>query len=459
MICAFAREGDFARALGLFRAMDLEGARPDRVTFVAILDACGQSLAMELGMWIHAELLAAGFQGEITISTALVEMYGRLGKIEDARRAFDRATGIDGAGGDAVLWAAMLAAYAINHSPSQAREFFENTPPRRRSSVSWTTMVTAYARAGDLHAARQLFDQIPRKNNNVVAWNSIITAYAQSGHRRREALDLFRAMDLEGIAPDSVTFTAIIDSCSGVAEGRIVHSILTDEGRGWIAHFAIQTALVAMYGNFGHLREAKLVFDDLKHRDVKAWSSMLAAFALNGHSHEALEIFHAMQLHGFTPNSVTFVSVLLACAHAGLLSDVYSHFASLSADYAIAASLDHYMCVVDALARSGRLREAEDLIATMPYEPDAVAWTSLLSASTAAGDSHRAGKAAEYVYELDPTNAAPYTLLSGLHLGPARNAASSSSSSSSYSSSRLSDHVTKTEDDSSCLSTLNFCQF
>ncbi|EFJ06958.1 hypothetical protein SELMODRAFT_134559, partial [Selaginella moellendorffii] len=85
MICAFAREGDFARALGLFRAMDLEGARPDRVTFVAILDACGQSLAMELGMWIHAELLAAGFQGEITISTALVEMYGRLGKIEDAR--------------------------------------------------------------------------------------------------------------------------------------------------------------------------------------------------------------------------------------------------------------------------------------------------------------------------------------------------------------------------------------
>ncbi|EFJ13458.1 hypothetical protein SELMODRAFT_122334 [Selaginella moellendorffii] len=289
MICAFAREGDFARALGLFRAMDLEGARPDRVTFVAILDACGQSLAMGLGMWIHAELLTAGFQGEITISTAL-------------------------------------------------------------------------------------------------------------------------------------------------------------------------TALVAMYGNFGHLREAKLVFDDLKHRDVKAWSSMLAAFALNGHSHEALEIFHAMQLHGFTPNSVTFVSVLLACAHAGLLSDVYSHFASLSADYAIAASLDHYMCVVDALARSGRLREAEDLIATMPFEPDAVAWTSLLSASTAAGDSHRARKAAEYVYELDPTNAAPYTLLSGLHLGPARNAASSSSSSSSYSSSRLSDHVTKTEDDSSCLSTLNFCQ-
>ncbi|XP_024516154.1 pentatricopeptide repeat-containing protein At4g21065-like [Selaginella moellendorffii] len=272
-------------------------------------------------------------------------------------------------------------------------------------------MVTAYAHAGYLQDAEDLFTQMPAKD--AVSWTAMMAAYSRNGHPT-QALRVFRQMDLEGIHPTGITFITALDACAmipSLALGRIIAATIDFvEPR---LEPAIQSCLLQLYGRCGALGDAKAVFDSMRDRNVVTWSSIIAANAQNGHGHRALELFYSMLLEGVLPVEITLISVLHACCHSGLSGNAPQFFQSISSEFELRPIADHFVCMIDVFGRSGEIENAADLIASMPFEPNAVAWTILLNACRMHKDVERAKRITDRIVRLD--GSWQYALLTGIH--------------------------------------------
>ncbi|XP_024525479.1 pentatricopeptide repeat-containing protein At4g02750 [Selaginella moellendorffii] len=381
LLAGYAHSGHLQEALTLFAIMDLEAREPpDKVTFVTMLDVCGNLKNSAAGEEIDAAVTSSGLWQDVTVGNALVCMHGRCGRMELARSLFER----------------------MEH----------------RDGVLWTTMVAAYAQNNLLDQARATFDAMPDKLSLVAPWNAMISAYVRCGENSSGVM-LFLLMDLEGGRANEITLVCVFEACttpSQLATGRRIHTALERSGENQLLnHPAVRTSLVNMYGKCGKLAEARAIFDKVaasQRGDLVLFSAMIAAYAQSGHSKESLELFGAMALDGILPTDVTFISVLAACSHAGLAKDARYHFVAMAGDYGIAASLDHYICMVDVLGRSGKVAEAGELVGVMPFVPDAVAWKTLLGCSKVHENAGLARWAAEKLARIDAKNPSSYLLLS-----------------------------------------------
>ncbi|XP_024544009.1 pentatricopeptide repeat-containing protein At4g02750 [Selaginella moellendorffii] len=381
LLAGYAHSGHLQEALTLFAIMDLEAREPpDKVTFVTMLDVCGNLKNSAAGEEIDAAVTSSGLWQDVTVGNALVCMHGRCGRMELARSLFER----------------------MEH----------------RDGVLWTTMVAAYAQNNLLDQARATFDAMPDKLSLVAPWNAMISAYVRYGENSSGVM-LFLLMDLEGGRANEITLVCVFEACttpSQLATGRRIHTALERSGENQLLnHPAVRTSLVNMYGKCGKLAEARAIFDAVaasQRGDLVLFSAMIAAYAQSGHSKESLELFGVMALDGILPTDVTFISVLAACSHAGLAKDARYHFVAMAGDYGIAASLDHYICMVDVLGRSGKVAEAGELVGVMPFVPDAVAWKTLLGCSKVHENAGLARWAAENLARIDAKNPSSYLLLS-----------------------------------------------
>ncbi|EFJ10639.1 hypothetical protein SELMODRAFT_71915, partial [Selaginella moellendorffii] len=175
--------------------------------------------------------------------------------------------------------------------------------------------------------------------------------------------------------PNEITLVLALDACSNLScleNGRAIHDKATELGVE--KNIFVENALVDMYGKCGSLEDALTVFNSMKKRDIVSWTAMVAAYARNGHSSRALEIFRMMTLQGVDMNDITFVNAIFACSHSGMLVSGLDFFSRLHPDFGIVPRPSHYICMVELLARIGQVDMAVDLIESMPYEPDAVAW-------------------------------------------------------------------------------------
>ncbi|EFJ27346.1 hypothetical protein SELMODRAFT_95989 [Selaginella moellendorffii] len=242
----------------------------------------------------------------------------------------------------------------------------------------------------------------------------MITAFSQSG-QASEALLMIQAMDLEGVKLDGFTYVTALDACAiitppAVGEGRSIHSRAVFYGYG--GDTLVANALVTLLGKSGSVEGAKTAFDRIRSKDAVSLNSMIAIYAANGSGEAAVEALRSMAADGVSPDSITFMSALSACSHSGLLDLAWELFPCIAGDYGIAPAMDHYVSLLDLLARAGRIDEAADLIAHMPFEPPVLAWTILLGAYNAMGQ--QGSNAVERSMELEPENSAHYVLLSHL---------------------------------------------
>ncbi|KAG2724285.1 hypothetical protein I3760_01G009500 [Carya illinoinensis] len=192
----------------------------------------------------------------------------------------------------------------------------------KKSLVSLTAMITCYAKHGELDKARVLFEDM--EDRDVVCWNAIIDGYAQNG-MPNEALLLFRQMLAARVKPNEVTVLAALSACGqlgALESGRWLHSYIENNRIDINVH--VGTALVDMYSKCGSLEDARLVFDRIKDQDVVAWNSMIVVYAMHGFSRDALRLFHEMCAAGHHPSDITFIGMLSACSHAGLIRFFYS---------------------------------------------------------------------------------------------------------------------------------------
>ncbi|EOY22999.1 hypothetical protein QUC31_008041 [Theobroma cacao] len=377
-ICDTNDGAPFLPSLLLFKQMLFNGISPDCLTFPFLLKECTRRFDSRVGCSIHGKTIKFGWFRDLYVQNSLVNFYSACGFLNSARKLFDE----------------ML----------------------NRDVVSWNSMIIGHLRAGNLDMALKLFRSIEKRN--IITWNSMITGFVQGG-LGKEALQLFHEMQNlsnDNVKPDKITMASVLSACAylgAIDHGKWIHSYLRRSGVE--CDLVVGTALIDMYGKCGSVERAYEVFKEMPRRDTLAWTAMISAFALHGYSKEAFDTFVEMEAVGVKPNHVTFVSLLSACVHSGLVEKGRWCFDMMRRVYSIEPQLHHYACMVDVLSRAGLFEEVESLVRSMPMEPDVFVWGALLGGCQIHGNIELGERVAQYLIDLEPMNHAFYINLCDIY--------------------------------------------
>ncbi|KAL8538055.1 hypothetical protein ACS0TY_000132 [Phlomoides rotata] len=279
-------------------------------------------------------------------------------------------------------------------------------------------LVHLYGACGRVESALQVFEKVPHKD--LVAWNSVINGFAVNS-MPNETLILYRKMCFDLVKPDGFTLVSLFTACSelgALALGRRAHVYMMKVGLDKNLHVA--NALIVFYAKCGNIMEARKVFNELEQRSIVSWTSLIVGLAVNGFGDEALTLFKEMEMLRLVPTEITFVGVLYACSHCGLVDEGFSFFDKMMKVYRIVPKIEHYGCMVDLLGRAGLVQQAYDYICKMPIQPNAVIWRILLGSCSINGNLAIAEIAKDELKKLDPKHCGDYVLLSNLYASERR---------------------------------------
>ncbi|XVF59920.1 hypothetical protein PTKIN_Ptkin08bG0000700 [Pterospermum kingtungense] len=431
----------YHRSLILYTRMPHLAISPDNFTFPFLLKACASLRNLNLGSQIHAHVFIYGYSSHVFVSNSLISMYAKCGLFHLSKKVFDKMPHRS-----TVSWSAMIGACSEIGFHEQGLLLFtrmldEGIKPNRASILNATTCVQRetvahhmckvmmdngldmdqsvrnaamlmFARCGRIDLARSLFDGFICKD--LVCWASMIDAYAHAD-LPLEALHLFNQMRSQCLLPDSIILLAVVRACSILAslrQARILHGVLIRclmESK-----LVLDTAVIDLYVKCGSLVYARKVFNKMKERNIISWSTMICGYGMHGHGREALNLFDQMKTL-IKPDHVTFVSVLSACSHAGLIAEGWECFNSMVKDFGVTPTSEHYACMVDLLGRAGQLNQAREFIKRMPIRPDAGVWGGLLGGCRIHLNVELAEVAAKALFDLDAQNPGRYVLLSNIY--------------------------------------------
>ncbi|KAF6164365.1 hypothetical protein GIB67_037522 [Kingdonia uniflora] len=313
-----------------------------------------------------------GLSSNVFVGSSILDLYTKLSLIEDARRAFED-----------------------THKPNV---------------VSYTTLICGYLKNERFEDALKLFLEMPERN--VVSWNAMIGGYSQMGHNE-EAVNMFIGMKREGFPPNQSTFPCVFTAAANIANlgmGKTFHASALKVLENFDVY--VGNSLISFYAKCGNMEDGLTVFERLWERNIVSWNAIICGYAQNGRAKEALYYFERMQDSGLKPNSVTLLSVLLACTHTGLVDEGHLYFNMARTQNPKIVKPEHYACMVDLYARSGRFKEAERFIQELPFEPGVGFWKALLGGCQIHSNTELAELAAEKIWNLDPEDVSSYVMLS-----------------------------------------------
>ncbi|XP_004306129.1 PREDICTED: pentatricopeptide repeat-containing protein At1g74630-like [Fragaria vesca subsp. vesca] len=364
----------------LFNKMRLNSVDPDEFTFTFLLKS-RSNMRVNMGNdEIHGAVMKSGFSLHLYVQNSLIHLYAGRGIPSAARRVFDEAVAAD--------------------------------------VVSWSGLVIAHVRANELDLARRVFDEMPERD--VVSWTTMISGYSQA-KCSREALTLFWKMNCEGVMPDEVTMVSVISACTDLGDvqtGISIHRFIEENGFAWMV--SLCNALIDMYAKCGCMDRAWQLFDSMSQKSYITWNSMISACANHGNADDAFGLFECMVSAGVPPDGVTFLALLVAYTHKGLVDEGLRLFERMQREYRIEACIEHYGCVADMLGKAGRLEEAYRLISRMPIPGNDVVWGTLLAACRSYGDVDMGEKVVKRLIELKPDEGGYYILLRDIYVAAGR---------------------------------------
>lgn len=378
MLTAYASRPDSHAALRLFALM-LRRARPgpgpNEFIYPCVLKACSDRADLRLVKSVHSRVAKTGFDGYGVVQTSLLDAYSRFSDMAAARALFD------------------------------------GMP--QRNVVSWTALLSGYTRVGQIGKAIALFGEMPERD--VPSWNAVISGCTQNG-LFSEAVSFFCRMVLEGARPNQTTVSCVLSACGHLGMLRLGRSVHGYVYKNHMEHSPfVANGLIDMYGKCGGVKKASWIFSALTDKTLMSWNSMINCLALQGHSGLAITTFKKMELTGPEPDEVTFVGLLNACTHGGLVDEGLSYFRSMFQDYKIDPEIEHYGCIIDLLSRAGRFDEAMDIVRDMRIEPDEVVWGSLLNGCRIHGIRELAELSAKKLLEIEPNSADYGVMLANLY--------------------------------------------
>ncbi|KEH41004.1 pentatricopeptide (PPR) repeat protein [Medicago truncatula] len=486
-------------AVSLFREMTVGyGILPDTVGVVNILPVCGYLGLGLCGRQVHGFCVRSGLVEDVFVGNALVDMYAKCGKMEDANKVFERMRFKD-----VVTWNAMVTGYSQNGRFEDALSLFGKMREEKIESdvVTWSSVISGYAQRGfgceamdvfrqmcgcrcrpnvvtlmsllsacasvgallhgkethcysvkfilkgehnddtddlavinalidmyakckSLEVARAMFDEICPKDRDVVTWTVMIGGYAQHGDANH-ALQLFSEMfKIDNcIVPNDFTISCVLMSCARLSAlnfGKQIHAYVLRRSLIYSDVLFVANCLIDMYSKSGDVDTAQVVFDSMSKRNAVSWTSLLTGYGMHGRSEDAFRVFDEMRKEALVPDGITFLVVLYACSHSGMVDRGINLFYRMSKDFGVDPGVEHYACMVDLLGRAGRLCEATRLINDMSMEPTPVVWISLLSACRTHSNIELAEFAAKKLLELKADNDGTYTLLSNIYANARR---------------------------------------
>lgn len=410
-------------------------------TYITILQLCIEKRALHEGKRVHAHIKGSGFVPGIFVLNKILELYCKCDSFSDARNLFDEM-----GERDLCSWNTLISGFSKMGRMVEARNLFDQMP--ERDNFSWTAMISAsatlrslrlgkeihghiirtrldsdavvwsalldvYGKCGSINEARYVFDRTVGKD--IVSWTAMIDRYFEDG-RWEEGLSLFTDFLNSGTRPNEFTYAGVLNACANQTAERLGRQVHGNMMRlAFDPYSFAASALVHMYAKCGSVDRAHRVFKWLPQPDLVSWTSLISGYAQNGQPHHALHLFELLLQSGDKPDHITFIGVLSACTHAGLVDKGLDYFYSIEEKHGLSHTIDHYACVIDLLSRSGRFKEAEDIIKKMPMKPDKFLWASLLGGCRIHGNYELAEKVAEALFEIEPENAATYVTLANIY--------------------------------------------
>ncbi|KAI4334553.1 hypothetical protein L6164_019232 [Bauhinia variegata] len=415
LIGSCSRCGFYKEALGIFSEMQTEGLNPNKFVIPSVLKACGHVCDGKTGEKLHGIILKCSFQLDAFVTSALIDMYSKSGKIEEARRVLDGMVEKD-----IVALNAIVSGYAHIGRAKDALILVESMKSvgLKPNLVTWNALIAGYSQKGDQMMVDELFRSMLADGvePDVISWTSVISGFVQNFHNE-EAFYTFRKMLCRGFCPTSATISALLPACSTAAKvrrGKELHGYALVIGVK--EDIYVSSALVDMYAKCGFISEARTIFCKMPRKNTVSWNSMIFGYANHGHYDEAIELFNQVEKEGGGHlDHLTFTAVLTACSHAGYTELGQNLFKIMKEKYNIEPRLEHYACMVDLTGRAGKLDEAYNMIKAMPIKPDLFVWGALLAACRNHGHVDLAEIAAKHLLELEPESAGNRLLLSSLY--------------------------------------------
>ena len=441
VISGFAQSGLEVEAVCLFMELLRCGLTPDHYTLTSVLKATS---SLSLNKQVHVHAIKTNNVGDSFVSTALIDAYSRNKCMKEAEVLFSRNSF------DLVACNAMMSGYTQSNDGDKTLKLFAlmHKQGDRSDDFTLATVVKTcgslfamnqgkqvhayaiksgynldlwvssgvldmYVKCGDMKAAHVAFNCIAAPDD--VAWTTMISGCIENGEEER-AFHVYSQMRLMGVLPDEFTIATLAKASScltALEQGRQIHANalkLNCSGDPFVG-----TSLVDMYAKCGSIDDAFSLFKRIEMRNIAAWNAMLVGLAQHGEGKEALQLFEQMRSLGIKPDKVTFIGVLSACSHSGLVSEAYKQIKSMDRDYGIKPEIEHYSCLADALGRAGLVREAEKLIESMSLEASASMYRALLAACRVQGDTETGKRVATKLLELEPSDSSAYVLLSNMY--------------------------------------------
>ncbi|CAL5067494.1 unnamed protein product [Urochloa decumbens] len=312
---------------------------------------------------------------------------------------------------------ALVSLYAKHALPDAARRVFDEMPSAP-DVVSHNALVHAYASAGRVRDAREVFEGMPVRD--AVSWGTVVAGCAKAG-MPEEALGLFKRMREECFRPDDVTLAAVLSCCAQLGaldKGREVHEYVRQTRPR--PNVFLCTGLVDLYAKCGCVEDAREVFEACPERNVFTWNALIVGLAMHGHGTVALEYFHRMLADGIQPDGVTFLGVLIACSHTGLVDMARRVFSDMESQHNVPRELKHYGCMADLLGRAGLIEEAMDMVRKMPMGGDSYVWGGILAGCRMHQNVEAAEVAARHLLQLNPDDSGVYSAMAGIYADAGR---------------------------------------
>ncbi|XP_049367617.1 pentatricopeptide repeat-containing protein At1g18485-like [Solanum verrucosum] len=444
IIGGYSGGGDDRGTFHLMRRMQStnEYVKANEVTLLNVLPVCQEESEQLIVKELHGYSLRNGLEYHELLTNAFIAAYAKCEFLRYAELVF---YGV--ANKTVSSWNALISGYAQNEDPSKALALSSEMMDsgllpdwftigsllfacshlkllhcgtlihgfvlRNGLETDMSTLVSLvsfYMTCGKYELAQRLFDRIEDKN--VVSWNVMIAGYLQNALPDK-AFCLLRDMVSHRFQPDEISVTSVLGACSklpAVRLGKEVHCFALKSNL--IEDSFVHCSIIDMYAKSGFIEMSKYVFGHIPLKDIASWTAMITGYAVHGLGMEAIELFQEMQKSGFSPASLTYVSILMACNHAGLIEEGRQYVKEMQTLHGLKPELEHYACVIDMLARAGQFDDALNLMAEMPMQPDTQIWCSLLNSCIVHAQSNLGKKCANKLLELEPKRAEIYVLVS-----------------------------------------------
>lgn len=446
VIAGCVKNGRAEKALKVFETMVHGGVGIDRATVVSVLPACTQAKDLRMGRTVHRLVEERGLGAYVAVKNALIDMYGKCGSLEDARRVFDD----DKCDTDIISWTAMIGAYVLNDHTNAA---FARSHEMMMVSEAWpnevtmayllsacaslqsvkhakcthalcirlglesnivveTALVDTYAKCDNVRLMELIVESGSRQTET---WNAAISGYNHRGQGKK-AIKWFKRMITESVRPDSATMASVLPAYAESADliqAKNIHCFLLSLG--YLRSTEIATGLIDVYAKAGDLDVAWALFQGLPEKDVVAWTTVIGGYGMHGHVRTAIQLYNRMVELGVKPNSVTVASLIYSCSHAGMIDAGLRLFNDMRNVHGLMPNAEHYSCLVDMLGRAGRIEETYRLIEDIPFKPSTSLWGAMLGACVLHENVEFGEVAAKHLFELEPENTGNYVLLAKIY--------------------------------------------